>query len=159
MLGLGSPRWSELHDVYGAAIAIPRYLEATTTDTRPGHVEGSAWFALWSALCHQDDIAEASYAALPHLIARAATLPSRDRVEPLHLAAAIESVRLDGRGPEMPDDLAAAFSEALVAGRRLAEASVPEAWDATSRRVFAGSVAAFSGDLAGALAELDPEDE
>ena len=159
MLALSSPRWSELHDVYGAATAIPRYLEASVTDSRAGHVSGSAWFALWSALCHQDDIAEAGYAALPHLIARAASLPSRERVEPLHLAAAIASVRLDGRGPEIPDDLAAAYSEALVAGRRLAEASVPEAWDEKSRRVFAGSAAAFSGDLEGALAELDPEDE
>jgi hypothetical protein len=159
MLGLGSPRWSELHDVYGAATAIPRHLEATATDTRAGHVAGSAWFALWSALCHQDDIAEASYAALPHLIARAAMLPSRDRVEPLHLAAAIESVRLDGRGPEIPDDLAAAYVDALAVGRRVAEASVVEAWNATSRRVFMGSVAAFSGNLEGALAELDPEEE
>lgn len=159
MLALNSLRWSELRDAYGAATGIPHYLEATLTDRRPGHVSGSAWFDLWSALCHQDDISEASYAALPHLIDRALSGSLKSRVEPLLLAAAIESVRLSGRGPAMPDDLGVAYAAALAAGLRIAEASLPEAWDEISRRVFAGSRAAFSGDLSGANAELDPDDE
>ena len=47
--------------------------------------------------------------------------------------------------------------DSLAAGRRLAALSLPEAWDQISRRIVALSVAAFSGDREGSLAELVPE--
>jgi hypothetical protein len=88
----------------GPAKDIPSLLTRAAHDVRPGYQQDSTWFDLWSALCHQDDIYTASYAAVPHLIALAAGHLQRRNYDPLLLSASIELARLEGRGPEIPSD-------------------------------------------------------
>jgi hypothetical protein len=163
MLPLASPRWAELRHAYGDASDIPELLERAPAETRSGGQPGSVWFDLWSALCHQYDTYTASYAATPHLVAMARAWSTRRQYEPVLLVASIEEARLEGRGPAVPPDLAAAYTDAVAEARQLAEIALPLAWDDDSRRAFAGSVAALSGDAAGARAifdaDLDQDDE
>ena len=87
--------WPALSHAYGPAADIPALLTMAETDTRGGHIAGSTWFDLWSALCHQGDTYSASYAAVPLLI-RLAELPAyREKYDPLLLAASIEVSRLE----------------------------------------------------------------
>ncbi len=157
MLPLSSPRWVGLTHAYGDAADIPGLLERAPADTRPAGQPQSAWFDLWSALCHQGDTYTASYAAAPHLVAMARTWTPRRQYEPLLLVASIEQARLEGRGPVVPADLAASYTNAVAEARRLAEAALPQAWDDDSRTAFAGSLAALSGDAAGARAIFDAD--
>ena len=157
MLPLSSPRWTELAHAYGNATDIPELLERAPTETRSGGQPQSAWFDLWSALCHQGDAYTASYAAAPHLVTMARDWSVRRQFEPLLLVASIEQARLEGRGPPVPPDLAAPYTDALAEARRLAQAALLQAWDDDSRTAFAGSLAALSGDAAGARAIFDAD--
>ena len=65
MTEIPANRWSQLTHAYGAAVDIPTLLERARFDLRPGSDSQSAWFELWSALCHQGDADTASYAAAP----------------------------------------------------------------------------------------------
>ena len=161
MLSLSDPRWAELRHAYGAAADVPALLARAATERRPGHHRDSAWFELWSALCHQGDVYTASFAAVPHLIALAPDSLRRHSYEPLLLSGSIEQARLERRAPPVPEDLAAAYSAAIQTARKLAEQALPGAWNDDARTALGGSLAAFRGDLAGARAifEADLESE
>jgi hypothetical protein len=161
VLSLSDTVWSELRHAYGAAGDVPGLLSRAATDPRPGHHPESAWFALWSALCHQGDAYSASLAAVPHLIATAPEALARHSYEPLLLAASIEQARLEGRAPTVPPGLASAYTAAIETGRELAERAAPEAWNSDAQVALSGSLAVFRGDLAGAQAifEADLESE
>lgn len=113
MLPLNAKAWTNLRHAYGAASDLPRLLREAESDTRPGHHRDSAWFRLWSALCHQGDAYTASYAAAPHLVAMAPAKLAQKMVDPLYLVAMIELSRLEGRGPEVPETLSAEYAAAL----------------------------------------------
>jgi hypothetical protein len=157
MLPLVSTRWAQLRHAYGAAADIPELLGRAPAEVRPGSDPNSTWFELWSALCHQGDAYSASYAATPHLVAMARTWSPHRLYEPILLVASIEQARLENRGPDVPPDLAEAYSDAVAEARRLAEAALPAAWDDDSRAAFSGSLAALSGDVAGARAIFDAD--
>src|SRR6267154_82799 len=65
MLALSDSRWSSYTHAYGPAEDIPALLSRARDDSEPGNKPGTAWFDLWSALCHQGDTYTASYAAVP----------------------------------------------------------------------------------------------
>jgi len=152
VLPLRDSRWAQLRHAYGPASDIPALLTRAATDPRPGHQRESAWFDLWSALCHQGDAYSASFAAVPHLVALAPEALGRCSYDPLLLAASIEQARLEGRTPELPAELAEAYTAALQAGRQLAEQALPQAWNDDAQAALRGSLAVFEGDLAGAQA-------
>ena len=158
MLALDDSRWSGLSHAYGPANDIPDLLTRAGQDFRPGHEPHSAWFDLWSALCHQGDAYTASYAALPHLVAFAPGHLQSKRYDPLFLSACIELARLEGRGPAIPTDLEPAYHQAVAAARTLAEENVSSAWDRDSDMAIRASAAALGGDVRGARSILD-EDE
>jgi hypothetical protein len=138
--------WSTLAQAYGSAENIPALLVRAETDTRGGHVQGSTWFDLWSALCHQGDSYTGSYAAVPHLVQLAERPAYRIQYDPLFLAACIDLSRLEGCGPDLPDDLVVLYRAALRRGLELATAALESATlDSDSRRVYRGCVAAFHG--------------
>ena len=137
--------WSTLRHAYGAAVDIPELLAAVATDTRPGHIQGSTWFKLWSALCHQGDAYSASYAAVPVLIEIASSPAYRDRYDPLLLAASINVSLCEGHGPSMPTALAESYSAALARGGDLARKALANPRDVDSKRAFEGCVEAFKG--------------
>ena len=157
MLELDDPRWATLTHAYGRAADIPALLAKAGEDTRPGHEPGSTWFDLWSALCHQGDTYTASYAAVPYLIALAPGHLKHKRYDPLFLAACIELARLEGRGPTIPSQLRASYTEALDRGRALAQENVTAAWDKDSEAALRASAAALAGDAAGARTILDAD--
>jgi hypothetical protein len=157
MLALSDSRWSSYTHAYGPADDIPALLSRAQDDTGPGHKPGTAWFDLWSALCHQGDTYTASYAAVPHLVQLAADHLKRQGYDPLFLTACIELARLEGRGPPIPPALAGAYREAIHRARELAEASILSTWNADADEAIRASAAALSGDIAGARAILDAD--
>lgn len=157
MLALSDSRWSSYTHAYGPAEDIPALLSRARDDTGPGHKPGTAWFDLWSALCHQGDTYTASYAAVPHLVQFAPDHLKRQRYDPLFLTACIELARLEGRGPPIPPALAAAYREAIHRARELAEASILSTWNADADAAIRASAAALSGDIGGARAILDAD--
>ncbi len=149
--------WSSLEHAYGAAGDIPGLLEAAAADRRPGHQAGTAWFELWSALCHQGDAYSASLEAVPHLIRLTPGQLAEQRYDAVLLAASIELARMEGRAPGLPVGLREEYLAAIASGLSTAEAALPNAWDADAEVALRGSIAVFRGDLAGARAILDAE--
>ena len=158
MLSLASPRWETLRHAYGAASDIPALLAGAAADTRSAADPGSAWFALWSALCHQGDAYSASLAAVPHLIVLAADRPVEAQFEPVVLAGSIEQARLEGRAPTLPEEFDEAYRAAMNQGAQLAAAALAYTTDPELRQGFAGSLAAFRGDLSSAQAIFDVDE-
>ena len=158
---LSDPQWAQLRHAYGAAADVPALLTRAATELRSGSHPESAWFELWSALCHQGDAYSASLAAVPHLVALAPAALARQSWEPLLLAASIEQARLEGRAPAVPEDWAPAYTAAIQKGRELAERALPQAWNDDARTALSGSLAVFRGNLASAQAifeaDLDSE--
>ncbi len=160
MVEVPSVDWAALRQAYGPAANIPALLERAATDTRGGHVPGSPWFDLWSALCHQGDTYTASYAAVPFLVRLAERISDRFLYDPLLLAASIELSRLEGNGPPLPPDVAPTYRAALERGLQLATDALDNAPpDTDARRALAGCVAAFHGDVLTARSILDNEQD
>lgn len=130
MLTLEDPCWSTIRHAYGPASNIPdllRQLAASTEPTADYRIE--PWFSLWSALCHQGDIFEASYAALPHIVDIACSAKGRIDNSFFQLPAAIEVARSNGSGPLVPSGLEDSYARGLT---RLQEAVIlhrHESWD------------------------------
>ncbi len=157
MLALNDDRWPQLHHAYGEASAIPQLLAVARTDEQSGAREGSPWFDLWSALCHQGDVYSASYAAVPHLISIASEREAPGQFEPLLLAGSIEQARLEGHGPPVPQDLLDDYTAAVHKGADLAKAALAQAWNDEARTAFSGSLAALTGDVVTARAIFDSD--
>ena len=157
MLALSDSRWSSYTHAYGPAEDIPALLSRARDDTRPAQ-PGTPWFDLWSALCHQGDTYTASYAAVPHLVQLAPDHLKRRSYDALFLTACIELARLEGQGPSIPPALAAAYREAIHRARELAEANILSAWNADADEAIRASAAALSGDVVGARAILDADE-
>ena len=149
--------WAALSHAYGSAEDVPDLLRRVVLDRRPGHVPGSPWFELWSALCHQGDVFSASYAAVP-LLTEIARLPQyQGRNDPIVLAGCIELARLEGRGPAMPADLELSYRLSLIEGRRIAAEGARLATDQDTQVAYKGSAAAFAGDCQEARRLLDED--
>ncbi|MCD5316322.1 hypothetical protein [Kineosporia babensis] len=76
--------WSRLRHAHGSAQDIPGRLEQLSTQPR-----AELWNDLWSALCHQGEVYDASFAALPALARIAAGSDREPAVNAIVLAAAI----------------------------------------------------------------------
>ena len=154
------PQWDTLRHAYGPAGDIPLLLSRAEADLRPGHEPDTTWFKLWSALCHQGDAYSASYAAMPTLVRLAEHPNYRTNYGPLLLAACIELARLEGTGPELPDELVVSYRAALRRGLALAtEALKNTTLDSDSLRAYRGCAAAFHGQSLTARNILDEDDE
>jgi hypothetical protein len=145
MIELSAVNWKAMSHAYGSAENIPILLLRAENDTRGGHVDGSTWFELWSALCHQGDTYTASYAAVPFLVQLAERPNYQSQYDPLLLAASIEVSMLEGNGPDMPDDLVMTYRNALAHGLDLAERALKQPLDRIAQRAYRGCVAAFLG--------------
>ena len=148
--------WPKLSHAYGAADNIPALLERARTDLRPGHVPGTAWFDLWSALCHQGDTYGASYAAMPTLVQIA---EARRRIpqqfDCLHLIGCIELARLERRGPPLADELDETYRAAVMQAVKLVKEALAEQWPDEYREALQACLAALQGDPVTARALFD----
>lgn len=158
MLALDDYRWSSLGHAYGKAANIPDLLRqlAGSSEPKAGHSE-EPWFSLWSALCHQGDVYDASYAALPHIVEIACRTTKPIDKSFFLLPAAIEIARCNGSGPVVPVFLEASYTTGF---RRLSEAVMMHSHrdlDQDELQCLLSALAAAKGKtrLAEAIMELD----
>jgi hypothetical protein len=155
MISHSSKRWHELAHAYGAADDVPALLKRARLDIGSGANAESAWFDLWSALCHQGDAYTASYAAVPELLSIAKARKHKTQYDPLTLIGLIELARLEGRAPSIPDDLAEDYKRALKEASVMIEQLLPGVHDDEWKAELSASLAALRGDAAAARALLD----
>lgn len=153
MLSLDSPRWAELRHAYGSAADIPALLRQL--ESMPD-AEGDAepWFALWSALAHQDDVYSASFAAVPHVIAFLAAHPARATATWFQFPAWVEVCR-QRQKLAVPEDLDTAYFAALARIPGLAAAAACQPWDTGLLCCVLSAIAAARGDVQIAEAVLE----
>jgi uncharacterized protein YbaR (Trm112 family) len=84
MLSLNDPAWRSLKHAYGSAESIPRLIQQLRANPT-----GDLWSELWLCICHQYSVYTATYAAVPHILSIARSLPIGRRFEPLHLLGTI----------------------------------------------------------------------
>ncbi len=118
MITLDDPRWSQLSHAYGNAVDLPDLLRQAglLAERRAGADSKESvvlWARLWSCLCHQESVFDASYAAVPHLIELALGKPRPADRNFRQLPVAIERARLAGAGPAIPEDLKAGYFAAI----------------------------------------------
>jgi hypothetical protein len=161
MLPLDSPRWSELSHAYGQASNIPDLLHQVekhladdwfdAESSKPGKI-------LWDSLCHQGDIYNATYAAVPHIINAMQKSPAKAHWTIYCMLASIEIARAKSRGPEIPTDLEADYLASLKEIPTLVASSADD-WDQWFCGSALAAIAASKGfiPLAEVMFELDDE--
>jgi hypothetical protein len=158
MLDLDSPHWGELMHAYGSAEDVPDMLRRLqtelVTDVREeeeilGEEEAlalfPAWFELASAICPMGEVYPASYAAVPHIVAFAASHPVEMRAQLLQLVARVEAGRHRPVAPPVPDSLKPAYRAALSRVPHLVAARVGDSWDPTTAQALAGILLVAKG--------------
>ena len=157
MLSLNSYRWSELKHAYGAATDVPELLrQLESLPAAKGEQE--PWFSLWSALAHQGDVYSASFAAVPHVIKALALAPSSADSTYFQFPAWVEICRCKNK-VAVPEDLAAAYFDALSQLPSLVAAAASRSWDASFLSCALSAIAAAKGQptVAEAVLEMSPD--
>lgn len=159
MLSLADARWSALSDAYGASSGIPKLLADAEKLPEDSDGQTEPYFSLWSALCHQGDVYSASYAAVPHLVRIIEANTDRFRWTLLLMVHAIEVARSEGRGPPVPDDLMAAYQDALARIPAIASRLLSRDMGEEELRVILAACASAKGfpSVGEAIAELTPD--
>lgn len=159
MVPLDSKRWSELSHAYGDASDLPSLLGDLKSLPPDVGSEAEPYFSLWSALCHQGDVYLGSYAAVPHIVRIMGTAPEKVPMTLFQMVACIEIARAKGRGPVVPSDLQAGYTEALSRIPELVGIAARMSWDHWYCGAALSAVAAAKGfpELAEAVLELDPD--
>ena len=160
MIHLDDPLWPKLSHAYGSAADIPELLRQLARGTGPkSRYDSEPWFTLWSSLCHQGDVYDGSYAALPHIVEIACNAKEPIDFSFFQLPAAIEIARNSGKGPPVPADLAQAYSNAVS---RLAESVAlhqHENWDEVTFLSAISAMAAAKGHFRVAEAVMNLDDD
>jgi len=151
--------WAQLHHAYGSATDIPALLVDARHASASDRSDAQPWHALWSALCHQDDVYPASYAAVPELVRIAEERRDSGGIEALLLAAAIELQRHGPGAPTVPDALYHDYLTGIARGGALAEALRGLGDRPDDGRRLAIAAAVFSGDFAQARLLFGDTDE
>jgi hypothetical protein len=99
--------WDSLQDAYGRASEVPVLLGRLSTDAND-----DVWAELWSRICHQGTVYDASFAALAPLVTWARAQVPAQRPMVLALAGAI----IGSRDSTAPAELRTAAAEATVSG-------------------------------------------
>jgi hypothetical protein len=159
MLALDSDRWRTLRHAYGSAANIPELIKAASADPSPTETsQAEPWLSLWSSLCHQDTVSEASYAAVPHLLRIAEQAREPYAWDLLGLPASVEIRRLSGTAPDLPEDVAESYFEAWAAVPAIITKASEWEWDHVFAQAAVAPVVASKGlgQLADAILELGP---
>ena len=159
MLDLQSSQWRQLHDAYGSAERIPDLLGKLAGHPSYTSYQSEPYFSLWSALCHQGDVYPAFYAALPHIVHVAEENPAKAHWDLVLLPTCIEIARLEGRGPELPPQLADAYNAAIVHLPKVIASMHEHQNGEAFARVAAAGIAISCGQLglAKSTLELTPD--
>jgi hypothetical protein len=152
VLPLDSPRWAEIHDAFGSAVMVPQLIRALPSG------DESSLDELFNSICHQGSIYEASFAAVPHLVALArATSDLKLRAGVLYLVARIRVSSDDRSRRAVLSQERDWYEEAIPLGRDLALQSLSPSVEIELTRTFLQAAAALSGHVAlGAMIDLFP---
>jgi hypothetical protein len=160
LIDLDSQDWHVLQHAYGPAAEIPFLLRQLSADPTPQHDYGDEpWFSLWSALCHQGDVYNASYAAVPHVVEIALTTKGKIDAGFFLLPASIEVARSLGRGPALEPSLTAPYLNALRQLHECAFVHATDQWDSDMAQSVAAALAASKGQIALAQAMLNLDED
>jgi hypothetical protein len=159
MIPLKPSAWRELGHAYGSAENIPALLSRLAEYPDESDYQNEPWFSLWSALCHQDDVYSASYAAVPHIVRLAERHPDKATMSYFLLPTAIEIDRAAGRGPTLPQELEQDYLQSLKQLGQIAAEQLKGTADELRSRYLRGAIAISEGDVASASCIIDPEDE
>ena len=107
MLSLDDPRWQQLCGGYKVPFDPRPLLAELERDP-----SAKNWGLLTEELFHQEDVGEASYAAVPQIV-RIALKHSPLHVEALTLVILIEVARRSGGNPPVPDWLMTEYEAAI----------------------------------------------
>ena len=159
MLSLDDTKWGSLKDAYGDGSKIPQLLRQLSQFPAHDNYRSEPYFSLWSALCHQGDVYQASYAAVPHIVAIVRAAPMRAHWSAILLVCAIEIARVNGKGPQIAKELQAEYAAALAALPEIIAALCAQRWDESFTRTCAAALAVSKGQpaLAEAILELEPD--
>jgi hypothetical protein len=105
MIPLDVSAWGKLAHAYGSAENIPALLASLADYPVERDHRSEPWFSLWSALCHQNDVFSASYAAVPHIVRFAEHHPDKATMNYFLMPTKIEIDRAAGRGPALPHEV------------------------------------------------------
>lgn len=158
MLALNDSRWSSLFHAYGTAQDIPGLVLALAQDTGPkSSCDSEPWFSIWSSLCHQGDVFDASYAAVPHIVEIGCQATGPIDFSFFQFPVAVDVARKNGRGPTMPVDLSEAYFGAIQRIEDCIAQHREEIWDeATLLSVLAAqAIAKGNHRVAEAVMNLD----
>lgn len=150
LLPLDDPAWATLSTAQGDARGIPALL-ARLEGAAEDSWQSEPWHSLWSALCHQGEVHDAAFAALPHLVESLAADPARACVSHFVLPASIELARAAGDVP-VPESLLEGYVAALSRLPLLAGLVASPDWDEPLCAAALAASAAATGQYA--LAEL-----
>ena len=158
MLSLDSTYWSQLAHAYGSAADIPPLLRQLHDLPGDGS-NAEPWYSLWSALAHQGEVFQASFAATPYIVAALESAPAVAPPVYLHFPAWIEVCRLKA-GLAVEHSLAAPYFEALARLPTLALAAISRAdcgVDLLQCSLAAIAVSKGQAQLSEAVLELTPQ--
>lgn len=160
MIGLDDPRWQTLSHAYGNAADIPDLLRQLARETGPkvGY-DSEPWFTLWSSLCHQGDVFDASYAAVPIIVELACCSKEPIDFSFFQLPAAIEIARRNAKGPPVPTDFADDYSAAVSRLTECVALHRHEHWDEVMLLSAMSALAVAKGNhrVAEAIMNLDDD--
>lgn len=116
---IGAVDWARVQDAYGSAEAVPGLLARAAEDPS----DSGVWIDLWSRLCHQGTVYEASFLAIPTLAAIARSAPATAYSPPLNLLAAIAGSTDVSGTPDTRERYADALASCLPAAETYAAAA------------------------------------
>jgi hypothetical protein len=140
MISFDDPGWGGLRGGYRLEYDPRPALRSLTAN--PG--DPDAWAELWENLHHQGGVGDASYAAVPHLVALQ-PLVGRDNWQVYSMVALIEGRRGEGENPPVPGWIEPGYLAALVELGVLAAIDVRAASDVLVKRAALGVFALTSG--------------
>ena len=117
MTQLDSEEWKQLRHAYGTADDIPDLLRAVYANpyTKRGTSMEDVWFRLWSSLCHQGDVYDASIAAVPHFVEAALRASGGEITHDLiTLPVSIEESRMECPHQIKPSDIGGDYWAAIL---------------------------------------------
>ncbi|CAB3751850.1 hypothetical protein GQ57_05120 [Burkholderia sp. MSh2] len=157
MIGLDSPRWAQLRHAYGNAADIPALLRQLDGAPASAH-DAEPWFTLWSALAHQGDVYDASFAAVPYVVQALASAPDVADHAYFQFPAWVEICRIR-HAVAVPADLESAYFSALARLPSLVATASERACDEALVTGMLAAVATAKGQpkLAEALLDMTPE--
>lgn len=158
MLPLDSARWRELEHAYGVAEDTPDLLRQLESQAEEESADAEPWFTLWNSLCHQGDVYDASFAAVPHVLRIAEAHPDLFSSSFLQFPACVEFCRRKAGGA-VPVELELAYFAALERIPAILALASTREWDETFLRCALSALAASKGfpEVAEAALEMTSE--